>query len=1476
AGSSVFQTFKKGQDKFLHHAEWGWPTIGLSEAQQFNGNNYSTWRLKFIRRAREVDLWPLYKADEETEEGVPPPATATAQEKMTYQKKSLQAFFQLCHSVSDSIAVGLDQFADDINSAQRAWAYMEAVYLGRTDTNLTAVRKKLLLLAMEPMEKIIDYVNRAKSYNDDLTAMGAPESEKYIMGYIISGLPKEWTAEIGILTCNTPNDLTQLLETLQALELVKSDLKRREAVATVAEENTPANLNATATPRIVGSCYHCGKKGHKAADYYSNPNASDCYNNKASRNYRGKELQQKPAAAKTNVMEVPAAVEVTTKVDAILGGAHKANDARASEVCLLSKGFKEKAWFMDSGCTQHMTHRADWLSDYRESGVPYILLGDERKLQVQGEGDLILQSPYGELKMDNVLLVEKLSLNLISQTQLDSSGCKTFSDNGKLWVFGPDWQLLAEGTRTQGLYQMKLKEQDSREDKVTYQPEPEEGKKAREELRTMLENTAVTELQQLKLPVAAAAEAVDINLLHKRMGHANTQRIKEMMKKNMAAGVKVTRAEETHMKCDSCVDGKATKAPHPRHGPKEPYGAMEVVAADVCGPMRVTSRHDSRYFITFTDIGTRLTWVTEIKDKMQVLPSFIDWLAEAERQSGKQLKVLRTDNGGEFINKEFNDYLKAKGIRRQRTIPHTPQHNSIAERVNRTLLNSVRSMLADRTCPESKGWIIKDVETGVVLATRDVTFYENLNYVDWKASNKGTTPGTAPATPQRAEELLEDAQNEGLGTANNEGEEDEEEHTQAGVDWVWEPTEDKLDNSDMEAAPTTPLLPKSASDIDGDIGEDEAEQADQSSTERKSDPWEFFETSNNDKGAVEIDNLLQDGAILIGREEGGTSTETAGEMAADTGASDASVKGEELGRGKRTKKPNLKYQQVLMTCWKDVHTHLLLTSTVTALITKERRETYKLPQEPLTIEEALSGPYKEQWKAAIQEELDALAERGTWKLVQMPEGRHVVGVKWIFKIKSGDKGQLERFKARLVAKGYTQVEGIDYTETYAPVSKLTTARTLFKIVAARNYIMVQLDIKNAFLYGELQEDIYMDQPTGLEDGTDRKCKLLKALYGLKQSPREWYRAMDARLLEGGFQKSQCDRAFYWKGEGEEKVYLLLYVDDILVAGALEDRVEEVCAHLAAVFQVKQIPRATLFLGMNLERDREGRKLLLYQKKYIQWLQERFGTPGCTKAVTTLLSSLSEKEINPEEELIQWGSKGRALKAYQSRIGSVMYPVSCTRVDVAHAASFLGQNVLQPEGRKWKEMQRTIAYLQQRGEDGLLYEGREETMEFIGYADASHASDKKDRKGAYGYVFLLGGTAITWQGKKLNDIALSSAEAEYMALFYAYQEGVWLRRLLQEMGVRVQDPTTIRSDSKSAIELAKNDNWHGRTKHMDIKYHWVREQLEKKAFTFEFVRTEDQAADFLTKVLPKANFERCKYLVGMRTLQDLQGSNVEEQ
>ncbi|CAI7848781.1 unnamed protein product [Closterium sp. NIES-54] len=207
--------------------------------------------------------------------------------------------------------------------------------------------------------------------------------------------------------------------------------------------------------------------------------------------------------------------------------------------------------------------------------------------------------------------------------------------------------------------------------------------------------------------------------------------------------------------------------------------------------------------------------------------------------------------------------------------------------------------------------------------------------------------------------------------------------------------------------------------------------------------------------------------------------------------------------------------------------------------------------------------------------------------------------------------------------------------------------------------------------------------------------------------------------------------------------------------------------------------------------------------------------------------------------------------------------------MAYAASYLGQHVQQ--GKKWREMKPALSYLVQHDEEGLLFEGGEETLQLVGYADASHASDKKTGKGAYGYVFLLGGTAIMWQAKKLADIALSTAESEYMALFFVCQEGVWLRRLMNELDITIEGPTVVKSDSKSAIDLARNDNWHGRTKHINVKYHWVREQLEKQLFKFEFVPTEEQVADFLTKVLPRSNFEYCKEKVGMRKLQEIQGS-----
>ncbi|CAI7805774.1 unnamed protein product [Closterium sp. NIES-53] len=685
-----------------------------------------------------------------------------------------------------------------------------------------------------------------------------------------------------------------------------------------------------------------------------------------SKSFRGGQQQQqnKHTSAKINATEAE-----TSDDDIILAGAHKANVARASGACLLAKGLKGKEWYMDSGCTQHMTNRKEWLKIFRASPIPYVLLGDEGKLPVKGEGDLVLQSVYGEVKLDNVLLVDKLTLNLISQSQLDSGGCKIFSDKGCLWVFGSDWKVIAEGSRKQGLYEMKLHENQSG-DKVTYLAEPEAGKVAREELRTKLENVPMKELQQQALSMAAAVSTVDINLLHWRMGHAGHTRLKELVKKNMAAGAKVADGGEENLKCSTCVEAKATKAPHPKHGVREPYETLAIVAADVCGPMRMASRHGNKYFVTFTDLGTQHTWVTEIKKKPEVYTSFLDWKAEAEKQSDKKLKVLRTDNGAEFVNAKFNTYLKSKSIRRQLTVLYTPQHNSIAEWVNRSLLEGVRSLLADSNLPLHY-W-------GDALGMA-------YTYLEWKGKKQGAVLKEAVASPTPVEEMIDGSEKEGIGSANGSSDNDDyEDHTTPGFDWVWEVQELSSHSTAVEESEEENDKGEKAGDNSTDeAGEEEAEiyDVEESLAESAStgfpDPWRIIDTGENEKVVAEIEDLLADGAIVIEREIEGDTVQQGADDNAAAKKGGAENENEEMGKGKRVKKPNPKYAQMLLTCCKDIHTHLFLATTATALLSKGKVESYKLPTEPLTIEEALSGPNKEEWRAAIQEELDTLAERGT-------------------------------------------------------------------------------------------------------------------------------------------------------------------------------------------------------------------------------------------------------------------------------------------------------------------------------------------------------------------------------------------------------------------------------------------------------------------------------------------------------------------
>ncbi|CAI5476854.1 unnamed protein product [Closterium sp. Yama58-4] len=454
----------------------------------------------------------------------------------------------------------------------------------------------------------------------------------------------------------------------------------------------------------------------------------------------------------------------------------------------------------------------------------------------------------------------------------------------------------------------------------------------------------------------------------------------------------------------------------------------------------------------------------------------------------------------------------------------------------------------------------------------------------------------------------------------------------------------------------------------------------------------------------------------------------------------------------------------------------------------------EMPGEPATLKEALESSDAEEWKKAMESELKSIEENDTFELVELPEGRTAITSKWLFKIKSDADGKIERYKSRLVAKGYQQKENVDYKELFAPMVKPTTLRTLLAGAAIKGWVVKQLDIVTAFLNGILEEEIFMAQPEGFDDGSGRVWKLKKALYGLKQAPRQWYLKVREVLEEIGFTPSTADHSLFMLGEGEQRSFMVVYVDDILIFSPSSDLVKEVMLKLQDKFKCKSLGDVNFYLGLHIERDVEKRCMRVHQRKYLKALAAKFGQNE--GHVATPFPSGFKCVKGPEEESV--GEEER--RRFHSLVGSLMYAAVNTRPDVAFATGQLARVVQCPNEEQVAAGMRVAKYLGQTPTVGLQYsaaaqrrqkgaDGVEPGRLFLtAFSDASYASEPEDMTSVGGFICCVGGGPTAWESKKQVDQALSSVESEYMALFRAVREIVWQRRLLAELGEEQQGPT----------------------------------------------------------------------------------------
>jgi hypothetical protein len=517
---------------------------------------------------------------------------------------------------------------------------------------------------------------------------------------------------------------------------------------------------------------------------------------------------------------------------------------------------------------------------------------------------------------------------------------------------------------------------------------------------------------------------------------------------------------------------------------------------------------------------------------------------------------------------------------------------------------------------------------------------------------------------------------------------------------------------------------------------------------------------------------------------------------------------------------------------------------------------YLVDDTPTTIKEAFSSPDADYWKEAIRSEMDSIMSNGTWEVVDRPYGCKPVGCKWVFRKKLRPDGTIEKYKARLVAKGYTQKEGEDFFDTYSPVARLTTIRVLLALAASHGLLVHQMDVKTAFLNGELDEEIYMDQPDGfvIEGQRGKVCKLLKSLYGLKQAPKQWHEKFDKTMTSAGFVANEADKCVYYRFGGGEGVILCLYVDDILIFGTNLNVIEEVKDFLSKNFDMKDLGEADVILNIKLLKGENGGVTLL-QSHYVEKILSRFGYNDCKPVSTPYDPSL----ILRKNKRIM-----RDQLRYSQIIGSLMYLASATRPDISYAVSKLSRFVSNPGDDHWHALERVMRYLKATASYGIHYTGYPKVLE--GFSDANWISDADELKATSGYAFTLGGGAVSWKSCKQTIITRSTMEAELAALDTATVEAEWLRELLMDLPV-VEKPVpaiSMNCDNQTVIIKVNSSKDNLKTtRHVKWRLKSVRKLRNSGVIALDYVHTSKNLADQFTKGLSRNVIDNASVEMGLR-------------
>lgn len=478
----------------------------------------------------------------------------------------------------------------------------------------------------------------------------------------------------------------------------------------------------------------------------------------------------------------------------------------------------------------------------------------------------------------------------------------------------------------------------------------------------------------------------------------------------------------------------------------------------------------------------------------------------------------------------------------------------------------------------------------------------------------------------------------------------------------------------------------------------------------------------------------------------------------------------------------------------------------------------------------------------MDEEMQSLEENQTFTLTKLPEGRKTVGGRWVYSIKEGGDGH-EQYKARFVAKGYSQREGIDYGETFSPTANMTSVRVVMQKAAQENLVLHQMDVKTAYLHAPIDRDIYMDQPDGYEKvGENLVCKLEKSIYGLKQSGRNWNEMLHTCLINDDFTQNPADHCVYTKEcKQAGKVIIVIWVDDLIIATNNMTSLEQVKAMLSNRFKMKDLGRLKHFLGIDFTQSDDS--VTMSQQRYAEKILDRFDMQECRTRDTPCEQKVDYTDDAP---------KMTDVRKYREAVGSLIYLATCTRPDLCFVVGKLSQHFANPTEENWITVKHVLRYLRGTTDKQLTFRKSSDGLGLRAYSDADWGGDTSDRRSTSGYCVSMSkeSSLVSWKSKKQPTVALSTCEAEYMALALTIQECIYLKQLLKGMDSYEYIPTVVHEDNQGTIALVKNPVCRQRCKHVDIKYHFIRSTIKEGRMTLVYCPTEVMIADAMTKPVSK--------------------------